>query len=218
MNEANTVSISIPEADKKNAKMQQNTHNDTSNFPIVSRKICKGDKYIPEQYLKKLYDSIDNVQDKTYIMYHTQTGLRVSDVVHTEIVHIDWQNLRSYTYDHKKDTWRYVYFPEFMKSQLKMWLKERQLRDIKDKRLFPFSEKTANRILKKWCKRIEFPYANIVGSHWCRHTFIRLSRKAGRDIKAVQQNTGDTIKTILEWYSDLSAEDMRNEIEGKPLI
>ncbi len=184
----------------------------------VSSKISKGDKYIPEQYLKKLYELVDNVRDKTYIMYHSQTGLRVTDVVNTEIVHIDWDNFRTYTYDFKKDKWRWIYFPEFVKSQLKMWLKQRQIEDIKDKRLFPFSAKTANRILKRWCKVIEFPYADIVASHWLRHTFIRLSRKVGRDIKAVQQNTGDTIKTILEWYSDLSMEDMKEEIGDKVLI
>ena len=183
----------------------------------LSRKISKGDKYIPVAYVQKLYQLCDNVMEKTYLMYHIETGLRVSDVVGTEVVHIDWQNNRTYTYDHKKDQWRHVYWPEFVKAQLKMWMKQRQIEDIKDKRLFPISEKTANRILKRWCKTIEFPFAYVVSSHWLRHTFIRLSRKAGRDIKAVQQNTGDTVKTLLEWYSDLSSEDMKHEIEGKPI-
>jgi len=185
---------------------------------MLSQKISKGDKYIPQEWLKKLYDLCDNVRDKTYIMYHSQTGLRVSDVVGSELVHIDWENFRTYTYDHKKDQWRWVFYPEFVKSQLKMWLKQRQLEGIKSKLLFPFSEKTANRIIKRWCKAVGFPYSRIVGSHWLRHTFIRLSRKAGRDIKAVQQNTGDTVKTILEWYSDLSSEDMRREMADKPLL
>ena len=184
---------------------------------VLSNKISKGDKYIPQEWLKKLYESIDNVRDKTYIMYHTETGLRVTEVVNTEIVHIDWDNFRTYTYDFKKDKWRNVYWPEFVKAQLKQWLKQRQIEDIKDKKLFPFSEKTANRILKKWCKKIGFPYAKLVGSHWLRHTYIRLSQKAGRNIKSVQQNTGDTIETILGWYSDLSKEDLKEEME-KPLL
>ncbi len=199
-------------------KMMQKNDVKQEKSLVVSNKISKGDKYIPQQYLKKLYQVVDDIRDRTYILYHSQTGLRVSDVVNTEIVHIDWKENRTYTYDHKKDKWRFVYWPEFVRSSLKMWLKQRQIEGIKDKRLFPFSEKTANRILKRWCKKIDFPYAHIVGSHWLRHTFIRLSRKAGRDIKFVQQNTGDTIKTILEWYSDLSSEDLREEIEKKPLI
>ena len=182
---------------------------------LVSNKIPKGDKYIPQVWLRKLYDVIDNIRDKAYLRYHIGTGLRVSDVCGTEIVHIDWQNCRTYTYDHKKDEWRYVYFPVNVKADLKMWLKQRQIEGIKDKRLFPFSTKTANRIIKYWAEKIEFPHANLISSHWCRHTFIRHSRKIGRDIKAVQQNTGDTVKTLLEWYSDLSMEDMRYEMEKK---
>ena len=78
---------------------------------VLSNNLSKGDKYIPKEWLKKLYESIDNVRDKTYIMYHTETGLRVTEVVNTEIVHIDWDNFRTYTYDFKKDKWRWIYFP-----------------------------------------------------------------------------------------------------------
>ena len=190
----------------------------SSNSLVVSNKISKGDKYFPQEWLKKMFEACDNVRDKAYLHYHVETGLRVSDVVGTEEVHVDWQNMKTYTYDHKKDQWRWVYWPESVKASLKMWLKQRQIEGIKDKRLFPFTEKTANRIVQHWAKVINFPFASQVASHWLRHTFIRLSRKAGRDIKAVQQNTGDTVKTILEWYSDLSSEDMRQEIENKPLV
>jgi integrase len=185
---------------------------------MVSNKISKGDKYFPMEFVRQLYNLVDDVQDKTYIMYHIETGLRVSDVVNSKMVLIDWQNLRTNTYDHKKDSWRWVYWPEFVKAQLKQWLVFRQQAGIKDERIFPFTEKTANRIIKRWCVKLGFQYARLASSHWCRHTFIRLSRRAGRDIKAVQQNTGDTIKTLLEWYSDLSGEDMRREIEGRPLV
>ncbi len=196
-----------------------------TNFPrhynmneLIITRIAKGDKYFSVEWLQKLLSVVDSVRDKTYLMYHVETGLRVSDVVNTEVVHVDWQNLKTYTYDHKKDSWRYVYFPEHVKAQLKMWLKERELRGIKDKRLFPFDEKTANRIIKKWSLVIGHPNAKLIGTHWLRHTFIRLSRRVGRDIKAVQQNTGDTVKTIMEWYADLSSEDMRYQIDTKPII
>jgi len=178
---------------------------------IIIKKIPKGDKYIPPDWIKKFYDSCEDVGDKTYLMYHIETGLRVSDVVNTEIVHIDFLECRTYTYDHKKDTWRYIYFPDSVKYQIKQWLKIRQNLNIKDKRLFPFSAKTANRILKKIAKKINFSYYKEISSHWCRHTYIRNSRAMGRDIKAVQQNTGDTVKTLLDWYSDLSKEQLRKE-------
>lgn len=197
--------------------------------PAIIPKVPKGDKYLPAEVVQKIYDACDNVRDKAYLMWHIETGVRVSDIVGQkkrrkserelgqELNRVEWDNNRIYTYDHKKNTWRYVYFNQKTRSMLQMWLKERQNLGIKDRQLFPFSEKTCNRIIKEWCEKVGFKYAKEVGSHWCRHTFIRLSRKVGRDIKAVQQNTGDTVKTILEWYSDLSSEDMKHEIEDKPI-
>jgi len=196
---------------------------------ILSPKIPKTDKYIPADVLQKLYDTVDNLRDLFYIMWHCETGVRISDIVGIkrkgrerhmgqEIRNIDWDNNRIHTYDHKKDEWRYVYFPKKSRSKLKLWLKERQNLGIRGRELFPFSEKTCGRILRRWCEKIGFQHADKVGTHWCRHTFIRLSRRAGRDLKAVQQNTGDSIKTILEWYEALSPEDMAQEMDDKPLI
>lgn len=185
---------------------------------VVSEKISKTDKYIPAHYLKKLIEVIDNPRERAYIMYHVETGLRVSDVVRSEWVHLNWQECKTYTYDHKKDTWRWVFWPESVKPALKMWRKQMETEGIKEPRLFDFSEKTATRILRRWLKVIGFPYAEKAASHWLRHTFVRLSRRAGRDIKAVQQNTGDSIKTLLDWYEGLNAEDMREQMESRPLI
>lgn len=180
---------------------------------VPTKKLHKGDKYFPGFVVQQLYETIDNPRDMAYIMYHIETGLRVKDVVQSEWVHVDWQNYRTYTYDQKKGEWRFVYWPEKVKSKLKMWYKEIQNQGIKDRHIFPFTDKTANRILKRWVHTINFPLAEYVASHWCRHTFIRLSRRAGRDIKAVQQNTGDTIQTLLEWYSTPSQDEMREQIE-----
>lgn len=185
---------------------------------VVSRILNKVDKYFPQAFLKELYDKVDNIRDKAYIQYHAETGLRVSDVCSTEIVHVDLKGYRTYTYDHKKDEWRWIYWPEWLASTLKMWYMHRHQAGIKDKRLFPFSEKTANRIIKRWALNLNFRFKEQVSSHWFRHTFIRLSRRAGRDIKAVQQNTGDTVRTLLEWYEALSPEEMAKEIDNKPLI
>ena len=195
----------------------------------VSKKIPKADKSFPAESVKQLCDIPDNIRDKFYLAWHIETGVRVSDIVGQkkknsndrelgqEIHNIDWEENRIWTYDHKKDKWRWVYFPQKVRSLLKIWLKEREVLGITGRELFPFSEKTCNRIIKRWCKAIGFKYADQAGAHWCRHTFIRLSRAAGRDIKAVQQNTGDSIKTLLEWYSDLSSEDMHRELDKKQI-
>jgi integrase len=195
----------------------------------VSKKISKADKFIPKAYLLKIYEIVDHPLDDAYISFHAEVGVRVSDIVGQkrktsnhrdiglEVNNIDWQNNKANIYDHKKNKWRYVTFPEKVKAKLKRYMLWRQSQKIEDRQLFPISEKTCNRIIKKWCKKVEFPYSEQVASHWLRHTFIRLSRSAGRDIKFVQANTGDTVNTILEWYSDLNDEDKKREIETKPI-
>ncbi len=197
---------------------------------VVKEKLNKGDKYFPAQYLKKIYDTCDSTRDKAYIMFHAETGVRVSDIVGqvkkagterelgAELNRLDWDNNRIWIYDHKKDKWRWVSFPEKVRAMLKQYLLWRQAAGITDRQLFPFSEKTCNRIIKSWAEKIGFPQSKHVGSHWLRHTFVKLSRQAGRDIKMVQANTGDSIKTLLDWYSNLSQEEISKEIEEKPLV
>lgn len=180
---------------------------------VVSGKISKTDKYLPADILRQLYEVIDNARDLAYIMYHAETGLRVSDVVNSEWVHVDYHECRTYTFDHKKDEWRYIYWPEKVKAVLNRWRLQGQAQGIRDKRIFPFDEKTATRILRRWLKVINFRYWERAGSHWLRHTFIRLSRDAGRDLMLVKNNTGDTVRTILEWYEALDTSRARREVE-----
>lgn len=157
-----------------------------NNALVVSNKISKADKYFNFTTLPTLLNAADNIRDKFYMTWHSNIGVRVSDIVGQkkkgktrslgqEIDQIDWDNNRIKTYDFKKDEWRWVYYPQSVKSILKMWIRERQNLGIKSRELFPFSEKTCNRIVKKWATEINFKFADDVGSHWFRHTFIRLS-------------------------------------------
>lgn len=188
---------------------------------ILSKRIPKADKFFPADSVREMERVCESARDRAYLLYHVQTGLRVSDVVGTRLEHIEWAGFRTWTFDHKKDAWRWIYWPESVKGSIKMWLKER-LKDSESKEqkqlLFPFSEKTANRIIQRLARAIGFRYADLCSSHWCRHTFIRLSRASGRDIKAVQQNTGDTVGTILKWYAELGEDQMRIEMEEKPIL
>jgi len=76
--------------------------------------------------------------------------------------------------------------------------------------------------MKKWATlskiRLNDNGESRISAHWFRHTYIRRSQTAGRDIKVVQQNTGDTEQTILEYYRELTVEDRVKETELKPLL
>jgi len=186
---------------------------------LVERQIIpKGSKYIPSKWVKILYERIDIERDLCYVMFHIETGLRVTDVVNMKVDRIDWQNDTLTIHDYKKREDRTIPLAPNLRRQIKRWLVVRQNKRVKNQLLFPFSQKTANRILKKWCGVVGFPYADLVSTHWCRHTFIKLSQKCGRDIKLVQLHTGDTEFTLLKWYRNLSIEEAKAEINDKPLI
>ncbi len=177
-------------------------------MPAHKLSIRRSEKYIPGATLRQLYEHIDDIRDLAYIQFHAETGLRIEDVLGVELKNIQWEENKALVWDEKKDEWRAVYFPPFVASTLRIYLNARK---EKGRLLFPLSAKTANRIVKRWCGTLGFMYADKVSTHWLRHTFIRLSRRAGRDIKFVQQNTGDSLKTILEHYEGLTDEEMKEE-------
>jgi len=185
----------------------------------MSKKIPHSDKYLTEEEIKKLIQSIEILEDKTLILFTLETGLRRSEVVNIYTSNLEFKRQVVQVFDDKKDEWRSIVYPNYVGSQVKMYLNNRE---ESSQFLFPFCGKTANRKLKKWAKKADIRTNDMgqtdVSFHWLRHTYIRRSKKVGRDIKVVQQNTGDTIETVLKYYRDLSIEDRIFEIESKPLL
>ena len=93
----------------------------------------------------------------------------------------------------------------------------------KDSRyLFPAEQTNAKHLSDKtaynWLQTA-MAKADIKGEmdfHGLRRTYVRLAKKMGRDMKWIQEVTGDTARTVLENYDGYSTEEMneRNENEG----
>lgn len=196
----------------------------------MSINVSRTDKYFNEEEVRRLLSSITVLEDKALVSFGIDTGLRVSEVVGVITSNLNFDDCTVLAYDHKKDEWRNVVFTRPVGNLLQMYLNER---DTKDPRLFPFSWKTAERRPKRWCMaagiKVSDGSRQVNGKvvpegetyatwHYCRGTFMRMSRRVGRDMKAVQQNTGDSIRTILEYYGDLSLEDRAKEMAEKPII
>jgi len=176
-------------------------------------------KYLFEDEIKKLFDVIDDIEVKALIEFGLETGLRASDITGIQTSNIDYDHQYIKVWDEKKDAWRNIVFPKSTGNLIKMYLKARKKNGPI---LFPYSEKTLQRRLQDYCRqagirKVKKKTGTAVGWHWLRHTFIRRSQMFGRDIKLVQQNTGDTIETILKYYRDLSIEDRVKELEAKPI-
>jgi integrase len=171
-------------------------------------------KYLKEDEIERLLSTIDNIEDKTLITLGIDSGCRVSEIVGILTSNIDYANQTIKIWDEKKDKWRDIVITKWTCQLIRMYLNERKKASPK---LFPFSYKTANRRLKKWCKvaRISEDKAHW---HTLRHTYIVQSKMKGRDIKVVQQQTDDSLLTLLRIYSNLSIEDRAKISEEKPII
>ena len=120
----------------------------------MSINVRRTDKYFNEEEVKKLLSSITVLEDKALVSFGIDTGLRVSEVVSVVTSNLNFDDCTVLAYDHKKDEWRNVVFTKPVGNILQMYLNER---DTKDPRVFPFSWKTAERRLKRWCIAAGFP-------------------------------------------------------------
>lgn len=176
-------------------------------------------RYVTEDEIQKLLDGIEDTEDLTLILFALVTGIRRSELITIEVKDLNFDAQSVPIYDEKKDLYRLIVFPKHVGTQVKRYLKARNKRS---KYLFPFTIRTVNRKMKKWATlskiRLNDNGESRISAHWFRHTYIRRSQTAGRDIKVVQQNTGDTEQTILEYYRELTVEDRVKETELKPLL
>ena len=175
--------------------------------------------------VKRLLSKIDNVEDSCLITLGLDSGCRVSEIVRTRnnqgaeskgilVNHISFEEGTIEIWDQKKRQWRMVIVTSKTMQTIKMYLKSKQ---VQTPELFSFSGRTANRRLKKWCGMAEIDPQK---QHWhiLRHTYVVLSRLAGRDLKAVQQQTGDSVRTLLRVYSTLTLEERKEIAEQNPIL
>jgi len=191
-----------------------------SQFSTKREKSHTEPRYLTAEEIEKLLSSIEDMEDFTLIQFALETGVRRSELTTIETKDIDFEQQSAPIYDEKKDEYRRIVFPKQVAAQVKRYLNARQVRS---KLLFPFTIRTVNNKVKRWATKAGVRLdpktkESKVSAHWFRHTYIRRSQMAGRDMKVVQQNTGDTEQTILKYYRELTIEDRVKETEEKPLV
>lgn len=138
-----------------------------------------------------------------------ELGPRVSEIVGIRWEDIDHDRLMITLWDEKKDVHRACTMPDDLWEELVAYSK---MVDRRQGRLFPITDKTANRWLKELAKAAGIK--RRVWWHMMRHTHVVQSRRAGRDWDWISQQTGDSVATLIKWYSKLSIED-RHEIGNR---
>ena len=174
-----------------------------------------------------LLNGIDILEDKTLIQIGLDIGPRVSEVSISEskekgkklartpgilISNIEFDAGIIRIWDEKKNCNRNTMPSKATMALIRMYLNERK---INDPRLFRFSAKTAERKIQYWTKRL----LGITRSwHSLRVTYVSRCAEVGQNIIIAQENTGDSIRTLLKYYTKLSPETRRRMTEELPVI
>ena len=145
----------------------------------------------------------NTLEEKALIELAVSTGIRREDIVNIELSRIDLKDQKLIFWEEKKDRLWMVGLPIEVVQTLKMYI---HTLPSNQRFLFNFSGRTAynklQRILQRACinKHIAF--------HDLRRTFIRLSKRMGRDIRFVMDQTGDTARIIMEEYEGYTVDEM----------
>ncbi len=153
--------------------------------------------------VQRLIDACDTITEKALVELAVSTGIRRNDIVKIEINRIDFKENKLIFWEEKKDRlWIVALCPEVLQT-LKMYIATLP----RDQRyLFRFSGRTAYNIVQNLISKARIN--KHIPFHALRRTFIRLSKRMGRDIRFVMDQTGDTARVIIEEYEGYTIDEM----------
>ncbi|MFW3145986.1 MAG: tyrosine-type recombinase/integrase [Thermoplasmatota archaeon] len=153
--------------------------------------------------VQELIDACNTLEEKALIEVALSTGIRRNDIINIEVNRVDLDNHKLVFWEEKKDRLWMVAIPPEVVQTLRMYI--RTLPE-EQRYLFPFSGRTAynkvQKILRRTSIRKHIPF------HSLRRTYIRLSKRLGRDTRFVMDQTGDTARVILEHYEGYTVDEM----------
>ena len=179
---------------------------------VVRKRKRHPNRSLTEAQIRLLLSSVDNIKDDALIRLGLSVGLRVSEVVSIRTSEIDFERGIIKIWDEKKDRWRFV-----MPTLETMGAIKKYLNSLPKlpQYLFHFSEKTVERIIQRYSKRI---LGFVISWHSLRTTYVSRSVELEQSPAVVMANTGDSPATILKYYTKLPEVVMRRFVETKPVI
>ena len=224
MKDAKALSTSYQEMDKENEPQKT-----TASSPE------KSIKYLTEAEIKAILSALRSEENGLLFRMGLDLGARASEIAtptpkptkdtvpKPDLTALRWSNVRFkeeqvILWDEKKDRYRVCQLSKANWKLLKAYSKREDVIAARrhDDRVFPISTRTLNRRLKEWAKDAEIEHP--VHWHMIRHSYVIHSRRAGRDWRAISQQTGDSIVTLMKTYGYLSLEDTQEIIDKHPLL
>lgn len=160
---------------------------------------------------KLLFQHADSFGDLVLFKLATGIGCRRVDIVNIEIHNLDFKDGKMKYWEQKKRRMlEEIPILEWFEADLKRYVASLPKGQ---KKLFTFSDRTAYNKLQRSLKRagINKP----IGFHDLRRTAIKNWRKWNIPRKMACQISGDTIATIMDYYENYTADEMKEEIDAK---
>lgn len=153
--------------------------------------------------LQLVLSHCDTIENLALIQLAVTTGIRREDIVKIELMNVDLDRRIITFWEEKKDRpWQVALEPEIVHT-LKMYI---DTLPKGQKYLFSFSGRTAYNKFQKILEKAGIK--KKLSFHSLRRTFIRLSKKLGRDIRFVMDQTGDTARVIMEEYEGYTIDEL----------
>lgn len=168
-------------------------------------------KYLTKDEIERLLVCIDDKRDRLLIQLGLVLGCRVSEVVSIRLRNVSSDRIM--IWDEKKDRYRECVIDSETRGMLDEYLRTAwRPKKHYPHSLFYFSEKTANRIVKKWFAKAGIPEDK---AHWhtLRHTYVVQSLDAGVPLNHICEQTGDSPNTVIQIYGRPSIDSRRGMLE-----
>ena len=187
--------------------MRQNGHSYRPNKETV---------YLSQKEIDRLINSSDTLVVRTVFYVGYQLALRAGEVLVLSPSSFDFKRHLAKVWDEKKDKVREEGMTEDTEAMLKLYIAEKRLRP--EEKLFPYSEKTLTRWIRKYAKKAGIEWDERFYNlrwHSLRHSRIRNWFEEGYSVNFVSAMTGDTAKVLWEVYGKLIGADTVRILRGK---
>lgn len=179
---------------------------------FLSVKNPKLDKKLPNYLnyneIEEIFDSINNLYDKTIFEVLYSTGIRVGELVSIKVINIDFSNRRIKIMG-KGSKERIVYYGDYLSNILKDYINAYRpkiyLFEKNDSKLtINDVEKLVNNVMKNLSIKTH------VTPHTLRHTFATHLLNNGADIKTVQELLGHSSLSTTGIYTHVSSDRLKD--------
>lgn len=156
----------------------------------------------------RLFEVTDTLEDLVLFRLALTTGIRREDLTSIELGGIDLDSRRLTFWESKKKRFWTVPLASSVMPDLRRYLNSLP---SGTKQLFGFSGRTAYNRLQKFLGKAGI--SKQVAFHDLRRSMMKTAKKRGLSKQAVAQITGDSYRTIEQYYTWLDSEELKDEAD-----